>query len=400
MPVEPSHSSPAPHPKPARVEFIDLLRGWAVIIMIETHVVNATLREELMAGGLFQYLKFLNGLVAPSFLFAAGMAFAVTTRRKLNDYLTFGPPLFKQLWRLLFILIVGYILHLPKFSFSMLVHETTPDEWLVFFQADVLHCIAVSLLAMQGLLLLLRSERRLYVTAALLALLLTMSTPLMWTPGVTDGLPAPLAAYVNGLQHSLFPVFPWTAFVFAGAVAGYLYVQATNDHRREGSRGGASHIMIRIAAAGIVTIVISMLIEPFAASAYDTYDYWLFSPSFVLLRIGIVMILCAGMFLFERQRGVSASSVVTLIGRESLIVYVTHLLLLYGDFGPFNFERYVGRSFGYGEAALVTVVLWLLMYVLARFWGNIKRGDPKIKRAIQLAALAVFLGVFFFGPGQ
>ena len=26
-----------------RIEFIDLLRGWAVIVMIETHVFNATL---------------------------------------------------------------------------------------------------------------------------------------------------------------------------------------------------------------------------------------------------------------------------------------------------------------------------------------------------------------------
>ncbi|HTR98772.1 MAG TPA: heparan-alpha-glucosaminide N-acetyltransferase domain-containing protein, partial [Bacteroidota bacterium] len=80
-----------------RIEFIDLLRGWAVIVMIQTHVFNATLPDAITRTWFFEVLRFVDGLVAPSFLFASGMAYAVTTRRKINDYLAFGPPLFKQL---------------------------------------------------------------------------------------------------------------------------------------------------------------------------------------------------------------------------------------------------------------------------------------------------------------
>jgi hypothetical protein len=82
------------------------------------------------------------------------------------------------------------------------------------------------------------------------------------------------------------------------------------------------------------------------------------------------------------------------------VVYATHLLLIYGDFGTLNFGTWVNHTYGYVEALVVTAVLLVLMYVLARFWGQIKRGDPRMKLAAELAVLAGFLGVFFFGPGH
>ncbi|MBI4535658.1 MAG: DUF1624 domain-containing protein [Ignavibacteriae bacterium] len=381
-----------------RVEFIDLLRGWAVIVMIETHVSNATLTEPITSSWLFQYIKFLNGLVAPSFLFASGLAYAITTRRKLNDYLSFGPLLTKQFGRLFFVLIIGYVLHLPKFNFNQLLHETTSQEWLVFYQADVLHCIAVSLLFMQAVLLVLKSERRLYLTLTVIAVGVLFVTPLMWGPDVGAVFPAPIAAYVNGLDHSLFPIFPWSAFLFAGAIVGYYYL-----HAKESVGPGAGNeerFMKSLSWFALSIIIVAPIIEPFAARTYPTYDYWRFSPSFVLLRLGIVLLLCVGMFFYEKRRGVSPRSVVTLIGRESLIVYVVHLLLIYGDFGTFNFTEYVNKSFGYVEAVVTTLVLFGLMYALALVWSRIKRGSPRLKRVLNFATLAIVLGVFFFGPGE
>ncbi|HMD13095.1 MAG TPA: heparan-alpha-glucosaminide N-acetyltransferase domain-containing protein, partial [Bacteroidota bacterium] len=62
----------------SRLEFIDLLRGWAVFVMIETHVFNALLLPQLKEETFFKILTFVNGLVAPSFLFCAGLALAIT----------------------------------------------------------------------------------------------------------------------------------------------------------------------------------------------------------------------------------------------------------------------------------------------------------------------------------
>jgi len=107
-----------------------------------------------------------------------------------------------------------------------------------------------------------------------------------------------------------------------------------------------------------------------------------------------------GMFFFERHRGVSPASAITLIGRESLFVYTAHLLLIYGNFAKFNFRKEVNHTFGIVEAGMTTVVLMTLMYVSARAWSSVKRGPPRLKLAVNLSALILFLGVFLFGPGE
>ena len=219
-------SLPSPFGKPRRLDFIDLLRGWAVIIMIETHVLNATLMPSLRLEFPFKVLDFINGLVAPAFLFASGLAYAVVTRRKLHDYLSFGPPLLKHLWRLFFILLIGYCLHIPKFYFHHLMYVASGEAWHTFFQVDVLQCIAVSLLSLQILLLVLRNERRLYMAAAGLTAGVMLLSPLVWGVDFWTFLPIPLAEYFNGRHFSGFPLFPWSAFLFAGALMGYLYLQA------------------------------------------------------------------------------------------------------------------------------------------------------------------------------
>jgi uncharacterized membrane protein len=377
-----------------RIEYIDLLRGWAVIVMIQTHMFNATLRPEITAGGFFQILKFIDGLVAPSFLFASGLAYAFTTRRKINDYLTFGPPLFRQFARLFFVLGIGYALHLPKFNYNHLLHDADHEAWMVFFQVDVLHCIAVSLLFLQVLLLILRSERRLYLVLSVVVAGVVFATPVMWGIDFRTLLPAPLAAYFNGLHYSLFPLFPWSAFLFAGSITGYGYVEA----RQKQKEGAELKMMNGAALGGLALIVASFALEPPAQAVYPVYDYWLFSPSFVLLRIGLVLTLCSVMFRYEKLRGVSPRSVVTLVGRESLIVYATHLMVIYGKLGPRTFQEVVGNSFGYVEAIVATGILLGAMILLALIWSRIKQGPPRLKIAAELGTLAAFLGVFFFWP--
>jgi len=61
--------------KAPRYAFVDLLRGFALVMMIETHVCNAYLPFALKKGSeFFFWLSFVNGLVAPAFLFASGFS--------------------------------------------------------------------------------------------------------------------------------------------------------------------------------------------------------------------------------------------------------------------------------------------------------------------------------------
>src|SRR6516164_4616195 len=59
----------------ARVRAFDWLRGLAVLVMVETHSM-VLLRKELLVTRTAAVLDFINGLVAPSFIFAAGFSLA------------------------------------------------------------------------------------------------------------------------------------------------------------------------------------------------------------------------------------------------------------------------------------------------------------------------------------
>jgi uncharacterized membrane protein len=377
-----------------RLAFIDLLRGWAVIVMIETHVVNATIQKSIAATPWFEVINFINGLVAPTFLFASGMAFAVTSRRKLDSYLSVGTPLLRQVWRLLFILILAYILHLPKFNVKAIMEGFTERQYLVFLQADVLHCIAVSLLFLQALLFLVRTEKLLYRVAGAVAATVLFVTPFMWGVDWLTVMPAPLAAYMNGMHFSLFPVFPWMVFILAGTIAGYSFT-SSQDHSTPENRPAFPIRPFATVGAGL--IVLSFVLIPLAW-VYPTYDYWRYSPAFVLLRLGIVMTFAAAAMVYELNKGVSPRSLVTMVGRESLLIYTVHLMLIYGDYGSFNFRRWSDHTFTLPVALMWTVVLLALMFLLAMAWDRVRKLDPKWKLRIQRAAFVSFVIAFIVGP--
>ena len=105
----------------------DLLRGLVIIIMIEVHVFNAFLFPELRQSGWFSVLNFINGLVAPSFLFQ--------------------------------IIIIGYALHLPFYSLSKTINQSTPQLLESFLAVDVLQCIGFGLLFLFLTRLLIKSDK-------------------------------------------------------------------------------------------------------------------------------------------------------------------------------------------------------------------------------------------------
>ena len=84
----------------SRLAFIDLLRGWALLVMIEVHVFNAFLLPYFQATSWFNMLNFINGLVAPSFIFISGFVFLLASQKKLESFRTFGPAFWKQLGRI------------------------------------------------------------------------------------------------------------------------------------------------------------------------------------------------------------------------------------------------------------------------------------------------------------
>src|SRR5208337_2479961 len=100
----------------SRLSFVDLMRGLAMLVMIEVHIVNSIMNNALRSSGWFQYVNFINGLVAPVFIFISGFAFMLASQVKLEAFRQFKYDFWKQLGRIILIWFTGYMLHIPYLS--------------------------------------------------------------------------------------------------------------------------------------------------------------------------------------------------------------------------------------------------------------------------------------------
>jgi uncharacterized membrane protein len=354
-----------------RFFFIDQFRGWAVLFMVETHVFNAFLNTTLRSSLAFKALDFINGLVAPAFLFIAGFAFAIVAVRKWDDYLRLGRPFWQQFRRLLFVWSVGYLLHVPGFSLPRLIATLRWHERNVFWGVDVLHCIAVSLLLMLLLVPLMRRQKRFFIFLALAALALALLTPLVYSLDIAAILPAALAGYIKRIPGSLFPIFPWLAYVWLGAFVSWLWQEARrNEWKKKYFRG------VFIAGGLLIAVFIAVALQP--VFQVELHSFSPSRPHFFFLKLALILLLLAWAWHWEQKRG-NRPVPVTTIGRESLLVYTAHIAIIYGTFGP-SLSFLIGKTRSWLEVTAMALVLMAAMFVLAMAWHAGKEKNPRLAR--------------------
>ena len=367
-----------------RVVFIDLLRGWAGLVMIEVHAVNAFLLPEIRSAGWFPILNFVNGLVAPSFLFVAGLVFIVVSERKLEEFRTYGGLFWKQSGRILMIWGVGYFLHLPFFSFSRTLKETTPETWLKFFQADVLHCIAAGLLLLFAARIVVRRNEVLGRLLWFWTAVIVVIAPFLWDVDFNRFLHPAVGAYVNAQHFSQFPLFPWLGFLFLGGILGLKYLRSRAENRE------ASFIK-SVAWWGAACVAMALLVGDSLPIPGVTGDIRP-QPVFFVLRFGVILLLFGGFWLYGRIRKTERSFVLT-VSRETLLVYAAHLLIIYGTFwNDRSLSGLYGHSLTMAQSAAATLGLVVVMAGVAELWGRVKRKSLPLARNLSLAGgLIAFL---------
>jgi uncharacterized membrane protein len=280
-----------------RMQWLDLFRGAAVLVMIETHVVNTFLAAALRENAWFALLNYVNGLVAPSFLFIAGFVLGWERRTSPGKPVNYA----RRASRLLGIAALGYALHFP---FVELVQHRWADALRVGTQFDVLQCLAASLGLLLGLAWLATKLPRVCRDAVwwggvvALAIVAVVGAPMVtaWTGG-----PVWLRAAVNQSTHSLFPLFPWAGFVLLGALAGAWPERPAHER-----------------AAGMIGLaVLAWVCRGISYSAQ--------SPAFLLERAAWVLALAAFWEWSVRRR---TPTVLLFAGQHSLKLYVGHLILI------------------------------------------------------------------------
>jgi fucose 4-O-acetylase-like acetyltransferase len=349
-----------------REVYIDAFRGLMALVMVQGHLCDALLRPAIRAQSFYQFQTMFHGSTAPGFLFASGFV-AGLPRAPLS-----ARAAVRRARRLCFILGVGYVLHLPYFSLAKTLTATSGEK-AALFACDALQVIAVTqlvVIALQGI-----AGARWTTWAGGLALGIVAAGPFVWAAQLSSRLPPFFAAYLDNRSGSIFPLFPYAAFVLAGTVAGAaLGRQESGVRHRRTVRFGLG----LLAMGGVLVPVLE-----------GRVDYWSISPAYVLVRLGGLLLLLRIVEMLA-SRGMPGTAALALLGRETLLVFVLHLYFLFGGItGTPPLARYVGQL-DLGEAVPALALMTAFLLAAAWLWRSAKQRAPR-----EASLAVIFVGVAF-----
>jgi uncharacterized membrane protein len=381
-----------------RLAYVDWMRGLACVLMFQTHCYSSWLTPEARKTALYAWSQLGGTLPAPLFIFLSGISFALVTEKLREKGAGRAAIAKKTILRGAEIYGLGILFRIQEY---VLGYPLSP--WTDLFRVDVLNILGISMMLMGVVCGLTASRSRAQLQSACgpsstvaaapaketgtwrsravlsvlgVAASIVLVTPLVWTTSRLSWVPWPLESYLNGVhvfgrpQPWLFPIFPWVAFAFAGLAVG-LFLLSDFTKRKEVSA------FIVLGSAGALACVLSLLSDAAPIRLYDPaiYDYWHTSPSFFLMRCGILLMILFLTYAWCRwgfaHRGFSP---MIQLGQTSLLVYWVHIEFVYGRLSILP----------KGRCTMVTATVGLLIIFVAMLALSIWRTRWK-KRAIRVS---------------
>ncbi len=354
-----------------------------MLFMLEGHVLRELLTPDIKATQFFTFHEVFHGVTAPGFLFAAGFTFAIATQRRWEESIAFTHGFFRRMWRAILLILIGYALHIPFLSLQKTLVIANLEQLNAFFVFDVLQCIGMYLLMMRILLVMLRQEKLFIGTLLALLLAFVYATPLFWTAQAQQIMPLIVSSAINGLAGSPFPLFPYTGFLIAGTCVSWLFLRVGQDKHQE--------LFIKwLMLAGVILIVVGTLIDALPVQTYIQDNFWSTSPNYFWIRLGILLLMLGALWYIEDFFSIHSDTIVwmpkwlTILGIESLFVYIAHLIILCGwaTNTQYNLRAWWGGKLNIIEVTLVFLELTLLMIPFSFAWHHLKKKHPKLMRGI------------------
>jgi uncharacterized membrane protein len=313
--------------KQHRLAYIDWMRGLACLLMFQTHCYDSWLGGTAREGSFIKWSQLGGTLPAPLFLFLAGVSFALVTDRMRRKGISANEIATTTIRRGAEVFGLGILFRIQEF---VLGRPWSP--WTDLLRVDILNTIGLSMVLMGIMSRLTKTRISNTVLAALVALGIALATPPLWTTWRPSWLPWYLESYINGVhtfdkpQPWLFPIFPWTAFAFAGLAVGFLLFG-------DWGKDNLVKTTALVGAGGVGLYYLSMWLDARPFQLYAVYDYWHTSPNFLLARVAILMMIIFLAYGWCRWgAGQWVFNPLIQIGQTSLLVYWVHIEFVYGRF--------------------------------------------------------------------
>ena len=330
--------------KKFRLDFIDVIRAFAICMMLQGHFVGGLLADRYRDDNNFIYWlwHYCTGITAPVFFTVSGFIFTFLLVKE-SDATKIGwqnPRVKKGIRRGLMLIGIAYFLRMS------------------FQSVDVLHCIGLSLLLLITTYLLSYNRKAWVMPTILLSTTLLAFTFEPFYKSLTfDFLPLPIANYFTRAHGSFFPIFPWFGYVAFGGFMGYLFQRyKAHPHLYRNA------ILLFLTVGAFLLWASHYIVEQLYYINHATFFARLMED-FAYLRLGNVLLVFG---FFALMRNVITSKLIKSIGQNTLSIYVIHYIILYGSFTGMGLYRYFHDQLTPWQA-IIGAILFVIVTILITF---------------------------------
>lgn len=278
-----------------RIGALDLARGFTILCMPAVHTVMMYADPAVLDTALgFCLQAVAEGPGAPLFMFLMGVYTGLAQPKTLREIAL----------RSLGLLLAGYGLNAGKFLLPLwlgrmpeaLLRELgvtgNGDSWKLLLMGDIFHFAGLAL----PLLYLVSRLPKVSPWAALLALLVMATGPLVWDTTTGSDVLDEILRYATGAPPQVFfPLLPWLAYPLAGLALGDRWKRHGNRDSR--GMGIAKHSGL----LGIMLIVIGRCGARFWPVEPDNTSFYRTAPFETGWHLGIVLLTIAAWSLAEKH---------------------------------------------------------------------------------------------------
>lgn len=364
--------------KTARLFFIDAMRAWAILMMLQGHFVDGLLENAFRDPDslVFSVWKYFRGITAPVFFTVSGFIFTYLLIRVPEKGFD-NPRIKKGIKRGIQLLLIGYLLRLNIFGLFK------GELYSSFFLVDVLHIIGLSILGIIGLYLL-ASRHGKYIFPSLLLVMsfLLFGFEPIYSQWSFSLLPDALANYFTRTNGSVFTIIPWFGYTAIGGFFSILFTEYKNSR---------SLYPTAIWMAAIMGMLLIFYSSAFFSTISSITGIHLFeavaSNNYLFIRLGDVLIAFAVFMLF---RQFITSRTILKIGQNTLSIYIIHFVILYGSFTGLGLYRFFYQSLAPSVLIPSTIAFMFVCSYLSLFYA---KNESAIKQSIATGLLEIKSGL-------
>jgi len=341
--------------KSERLYFIDIVRAFAILMMLQGHFIDTLLAAEYRNNDSIYYSiwEYFRGITAPTFFTISGLIFTYLLLKAKEKGIE-KQRIRKGITRGLFLIGVGYLLRIPILEWLSGTFNT------YFLVIDVLQCIGLSLILIIIIYYLTQKKVNSFLFASLsLGTLIFLTEPL-YRNLQTENISIIVSNYISKQNGSIFTIIPWFGYICFGAFLATIFFKYVSEKLFK------PILISSFITVGFILIFYSSLILSFFSKILNMQLFMdSASYNYLFTRLGNVLLYFAFFYAFETHL---KSPTILKIGQKTLSIYVIHFILIYGSFIGIGLNSIIGKTLNPNEAILGALLFLFLVCCISFYY--------------------------------